>query len=586
VLVIRTWNERLDYMVKDNRYADALLLGCDFYQNQGKTLVGLKGPREKRKTVIAQKVLNILLKYLDVSMTKNFPAEGNVHVLSDYFSEVVPPCVTACMALRRKDVLFENVWNTYSMDPFGRGCFLESLEPFILSDQLKAIPVNICQEFVNHYEAVHRFEALEASLTHLQVSSLDIHQVMSLCWLHGMYDTIIYIYNNGMLDYVTPLEELMAQLTGAVSSSVTLSQRQINLGNKILVYISGCLAGRAYPYGDIPDDRVVAVKFEVYNCLTSLHSKKCSDDELVYPYLRTLLQFDAQGLLNVISIAFEEADFKTEMGRRRKERLVDILLDIMVKCQGGSFTPTQVGHLFTFLARQIAKGDKCLLVDRSLFDQVLEVLTQADDKSHHEERQQALLEMLNAGGAQYFDRERLIAQAKKVKFFRILEVLYESGRQHENVLRCFIDDEEEARRQQAFAFVQKVMLDDAYDDEAKGKVEKSVMKDLVELMRINRQKTASVVYHHLYSYIPLVMAKLESNPELLYDFLRHAMEFKDSGSLPSTPVRATSAAADPLLAKETFELFVDLMCRLDATRVSYFLLQSRAKFDVEAVLAI
>ena len=48
----------------------------------------------------------------------------------------------------------------------------------------------------------------------------------------------------------------------------------------------------------------------------------------IYPYLRTLLTFDTQGLLNVISIAFEETEFNTELGKCQKQRLVDILLQV------------------------------------------------------------------------------------------------------------------------------------------------------------------------------------------------------------------------------------------------------------------
>ena len=28
-------------------------------------------------------------------------------------------------------------------------------------------------------------------------------QVVSLCWSHGLYDAIIYVYNKGMFDYST-----------------------------------------------------------------------------------------------------------------------------------------------------------------------------------------------------------------------------------------------------------------------------------------------------------------------------------------------------------------------------------------------
>ena len=64
----------------------------------------------------------------------------------------------------------------------------------------------------------------------------------------------------------------------------------------------------------------------------------------MYPYLRTLLQFDTQGLLNVLSIAFEEPEFKSDLGRCQKQRLVDHLLEIMVHQDSSrhSFSPSQV----------------------------------------------------------------------------------------------------------------------------------------------------------------------------------------------------------------------------------------------------
>ncbi|EFX60090.1 hypothetical protein DAPPUDRAFT_279421 [Daphnia pulex] len=74
-------------------------------------------------------------------MNKNFPMEGDVRTLTDYFGEIVPPCVEVCMALKRTDILFEQVWNTFSLDPFGKASFLSALESYILSDQLRNLPV-------------------------------------------------------------------------------------------------------------------------------------------------------------------------------------------------------------------------------------------------------------------------------------------------------------------------------------------------------------------------------------------------------------------------------------------------------------
>ena len=43
-----------------------------------------------------------------------------------------------------------------------------------------------------------------------------------------------------------------------------ITDSEVKLGNKLLVYISYCLAGRAYPVGDIPPDQVtlLAVAFK------------------------------------------------------------------------------------------------------------------------------------------------------------------------------------------------------------------------------------------------------------------------------------------------------------------------------------
>lgn len=88
VLIIRSWKERLDHLVKANQHIEALELGCEFYHNQSKALVGLRGPKEKRRAAVGQKVLSMLLQFLDIAMNRNFPAEGNVHILMDYFSEI------------------------------------------------------------------------------------------------------------------------------------------------------------------------------------------------------------------------------------------------------------------------------------------------------------------------------------------------------------------------------------------------------------------------------------------------------------------------------------------------------------------
>ena len=70
----------------------------------------------------------------------------------------------------------------------------------------------------------------------------------------------------------------------------------------MFTFHSCCLAGRAYPLGDIPEDLVSVVKLNVFESLTCSHTKNKSPDEQMYPYLRTLLSFDTREFLNVLAL--------------------------------------------------------------------------------------------------------------------------------------------------------------------------------------------------------------------------------------------------------------------------------------------
>lgn len=63
--------------------------------------------------------------------------------------------------------------------------------------------------------------------------------------------------------------------------------------------------------------------------MTSIHSNGGAESELPYPYLRALLQFDTRDTLNVMSLAFQEKEFSGQLGQSHRQRIVNILLEIM-----------------------------------------------------------------------------------------------------------------------------------------------------------------------------------------------------------------------------------------------------------------
>ncbi|XP_030829831.1 vacuolar protein sorting-associated protein 8 homolog [Strongylocentrotus purpuratus] len=576
VMSIRTWQQRLEVLLKAGKYKDCLRLASSYYNGKAKAVIGLVKKQPQRQAAVADKILEILFDFVEISM-KQGPERGAIHLLEEHFQRVVPVCVEHCLMLGRKDVLFGSIYEQFRHDIIAKGVYLQCLEPYILNDRLTSVTPEVMKDFIEHYRQKELISNVEACIVHMDIASLDIHQVVSLCWAYGLYDAIIYVYNKGMNDYVTPLEELLQLLRAAVRATSQLSDNQIRLGNKLLVYISCCLAGRAYPMGDIPPHLVKDVKQGVWRCLTALHTTDPSPDEPTYPNLRTLLTFDTREFLNVMSLAFEEPEFDAPQeanSMQSRQRIVDILLQVMVESVG--FSPAQVGCLFTFLARQMAKHENTIYVNRMLFEQVLEFLSNPSGETRHEEREQALLELLNAGDLLQVDHERLLQLAEGAKFYRVCEVLYERRREFDKILLCYLRDS--SRKSSVFSYIHQVMIESYYTEPEKDAVQKQAIKHLQDLVAIDSKETAQLVLKVFAHSLSDVVIQLQNQPQLQYEFLEGVFDGRDTGS---ALYGREEAQPDCVL----HEKFLDLMCTFSPKKVLNFVMMSE-NYRLEEALHI
>uniref|UniRef100_A0A452TF07 VPS8 subunit of CORVET complex n=3 Tax=Ursus TaxID=9639 RepID=A0A452TF07_URSMA len=324
------------------------------------------------------------------------------------------------------------------------------------------------------------------------------------------------------------------------------------MGNKLLVYISCCLAGRAYPLGDIPEDLVPLVKNQVFEFLIRLHSAEASPEEEIYPYVRTLLHFDTREFLNVLALTFE--DFKNDkQAVEYQQRIVDILLKVMV--ENSDFTPSQVGCLFTFLARQLAKPDNTLFVNRTLFDQVLEFLCSPDDDSRHSERQQVLLELLQAGGIVQFEESRLIRMAEKAEFYQICEFMYEREHQYDKIIDCYLRDP--LREEEVFNYIHNILSIPGHSAEEKQSVWQKAMDHIEELVSLRPCKAAELVATHFSEQIETVIKKLQ-NQVLLFKFLRSLLDPREGIHVNQELLQMSPCVT---------EQFIELLCQFSPSQV-------------------
>ncbi|KAF4795304.1 Vacuolar protein sorting-associated protein 8 like protein [Turdus rufiventris] len=583
--------KRVDHLLKQERLTDALALAWSFYEGKAKAVVGLTGDTSKRKAVIADRMVEILLHYTDRTL-KKCPDQGKIQVMEQHFQDVVPVIVDYCLLLQRMDLLFNQIYDKMSENSVAKGIFLECLEPYILSDKLMGITAQVMKDLLLHFQDKNRLENLEACIVHMDITSLDIQQVVLLCWENRLYDAMIYVYNSGMNDFISPMEKLFKVIAPPLSAGKSLTDEQVVMGNKLLVYISCCLAGRAYPLGDIPEDLVPLVKNQVFEFLIRLHSAEGSVDEEVYPYVHTLLHFDTREFLNVLALTFE--DFKNDkQAVEYQQRIVDILLKVMV--ENSDFTPSQVGCLFTFLARQLAKPNNTLFVNRTLFDQarvfqqfsaipvfpvwfqdqvcsdgaivwrfalvtagaqgmlVLEFLCSPDDDSRHSERQQVLLELLQAGGIVQFEESRLIQMAEKAEFYQICEFMYERQLRYDKIIGCYLRDP--LRKEEVFNYIHNILSMPGYSAEEKQLVWQKALDHIEELLVLSPGKAAELAAIHFSEQIESIISKLQDQ-FLLFQFLRSLLD-------PREGINQDLLHLPPCITEQ----FIELLCQYSPDQV-------------------
>uniref|UniRef100_A0A3B5M5T3 RING-type domain-containing protein n=1 Tax=Xiphophorus couchianus TaxID=32473 RepID=A0A3B5M5T3_9TELE len=521
--------QRLDCLLKQEHFTEALSLAWSFHEGTAKAVVGLHGDSQKRKAVISDKMVEILLHFTEYAV-KKCPEQGKLQVLEQHFQEVVPVLVDYCLLLQKADLLFNQLYSRLVENMVAKGVFLESLESYIVANRLGHITTPVMKDLLAHYHDNGMMDSLERCIVHLDVTSLDIQQVVQVCWNNQLYDAVIYIFNRGMNDYITPMEKLFSVIGPRVRE-----------GRSLTGDANCCLAGRAYPIGDIPEDLVVQVKYQVFEFLIRLHSGDSSQKEEVFPFIHTLLHFDTREFLNVLAMTFDDVQ-NDKQALEYQQRIVDILLQVMV--DNPDFTPSQVGGLFTFLARQLAKPNNTLFVNRNLFDQVLEFLCCPDDDSRHTERQQVLLELLQVGGVVQFNEERLFTLAEKAKFYQICEFLYEKKHLYDRIVDCYLQDP--LRKAEIFSYIHNLMSMPGYSSEEKLKVKEKVLQH----MQVRGAAAAG--------QIASLCVSLQDD-SLLFQFLR---------CLLKEGCQATSRLP---LESEFYELLLDLMCRFEPQELLKFL---------------
>lgn len=609
---LSNWADRLIALMEHGDYVGAIRLATSYYTGDAdKLTVGLPEDVSLRHSMVRDKLMEIMsasLRYAFGQRRKNKAAADDAHL-----RELAETCFIACRSVDEgekgsssgSEFLFDEMYEWYE-DAGLEGIFLETLEPYVLERAITMVPPAAVKAMVGHYVAAGWESRLEEMICHMDTATLDLDQVTALCKRHGLYDALIYVWNQALRDYITPMMDLLALLVPLVQNGDTAlspprnPMEDENYGVnalKMFPYLSYTLTGRVYPTGDRMDDDVAFVaKSELYWFLFSgksitwprgsnrrLLTRPGQHDEPSFPYLRMILRFDAPSFLSALNEAFEDpflnddspdklqlvngsttsADLPEELvfgSTVNRQVVVTILSEIM---NPADFAREDTIYLDMFIARNLPKFPQYLLFPDSILVKVLTGLCHYPGEDLAEDAQLSAEYLLSVYHPP--DMSALMPLLKKAGFYRILKRTYKVEKQYGKLVQAYFDDPND--RESIFETVNdclrpqagltKRQVQDVHD------VLRHHARDFVELDPVQAAFTIDSYAPELHESI---LEALDREPRLQYEYLRAVME---PGETPS------STASEPARRQEQqthdralVEQYVRLMCRFNPSHVS------------------
>ncbi|XP_011209009.2 vacuolar protein sorting-associated protein 8 homolog [Bactrocera dorsalis] len=476
MIAVRTWTERISYLVKNQRWQEACDLALDGYRATAE--------RPRRKAQAKERIIMLFKEYLAASARA-----------PDY---CLGPIVKCLITIGELELLWTQLWERLQ----NKSLYLQHITEHIENDNIHRVSPTISQALVDHWLEISPTK-LEEIILKLDWTCLDLNQVLKAAKRYKLYRAQIYLNTHALNDYSSPLTELIP----------LVAQEPSGLGNALLVYISSCLAGRSYPSGEIPNDLVQNVKHEVLRCLTSLHSNTSVPNELPYPYLRALLKFDTRETLNVISLAFQEKEFNGELGFSHRKRIINILLEIMTP---ENTTWAEIGCLLNFIAQQISQ--QCLKPDTQLLEKVLNHLAKEkitnETTRQHSERESAWHELLinNCLDEISTDEEQL-RLAKRAHCYYVEEYLLEKLQRYDDIVECYLNNDQ--RHDTMFSYMER------HVQQPERKIYEQIEKHFKRMLEINAKETTRLVDFHFSAKINKLLEVLQEDEQSLLTFLEH-----------------------------------------------------------------
>ncbi|KAF5732004.1 vacuolar protein sorting-associated protein 8 isoform X1 [Tripterygium wilfordii] len=554
------WKERIQVLQRAGDWMGTLNMAMTLYDGQAHGVIDLPRSLVDVQEAIISYLVELLQSYVDEVFS----------YISVAFCNQIEEIEEEDDSKARNSSMRSEIQEQYTRVGGVAVEFCVRLTSFLMTftPSLWLFSTKIMHALVEHYSSKGWLQRVEQCVLHMDISSLDFNQVVRLCREHGLYSALVYLFNKGLDDFRTPLEELMVVFRSSQRESATA------LGYRMLVYLKYWFTGLAFPpgQGTLSPTRLESLRTELVQFL--LENSDTSNSLAVsslfsgeaYLNLYHLLELDTEATLDVLRCAFvdnEDANVEeeknTDTAVRWQNSLIQNTIDAMVyivnkdvsrKDEDASTDNTgsvevwpskkDAGRLFEFIAYYVAYSRAH--VSSSMLGLILEYLTSEDNffpiASRHsiitsKRREKQVLALLKVVPETDWNAFRVLDLCEKTNFFQVCGLIHTLRHEYLAALDSYMKDLEEPIH--AFSFINNTLLQ-LSDNECET-FQSVIISRIPELVGLSREGAFFLVLDHFHNEGSQILFELRSHPKSLFLYLKTVIEVHLSGLLNFSDLR-------------------------------------------------